>query len=234
VKANRVAGAGGRLSATSPTLVPKARASGNSGSGRTLMVKYTLIAAATVAAAVTFGGCGGGNDQTLPPTTTTSAATSPSAPTSTPPAWQSKYTPAQIKTYNAALKRWNEYWTKSNQIYAEGVDTPGAEQVFKDYTAISPSLINKLKTYYQQGIRITTPPNALWTRPLAIRGATYVKFEQCTDYSGEKAVQNGKPAKLAVKHKVTPVTVEIEKPAGHDWTIFSMTVKDQKSCARQQ
>ena len=71
--------------AMSSRLVPKARASGDSGSGRTLM-KRTLIAATALALAGTLTGCGGDDEPssiTVPDDTTTTER--PTTTTTTDP-----------------------------------------------------------------------------------------------------------------------------------------------------
>lgn len=97
----------------SSRLVAKARMSGDSGSGRTLM-KRMGIAATALALAATLTGCAGDDEpeslDTNEPATTPSVTSAPTSPSPSPTvdrdAWRSKLTNAQLREFDYALRTW--------------------------------------------------------------------------------------------------------------------------------
>lgn len=181
----------GRLSAMSSGLVPEAHASGDSGSGRTLM-KRILIAATALALAGTLSGCGGDDEPKADPTPTKSASPS-SSTTSTPePTWDDKYSPAQLKRYRAARNRWLEFWRFYTEAARKGVDTPGVKAGFEQYS-MSPlgEYSNFLEAYVRGGARMEVPPELLWTSATNI-GKDTVDFRYCLDNTNIRITVDGK------------------------------------------
>jgi hypothetical protein len=182
-------GAVGDLSAMSSKLVPKARASGNSGSGRTLM-KRILIAATALALAGTLASCGGDGEPKADPTPTKSA--SPSATITTPePTWDDEYTPAQLTRYRAARDRWLDFWRFYTEVTRKGVDAPGVKAGFEKYSMFPKSeYSNFLDSYVRGGARMEVPPEVLWTSAARIGNDT-VDFNYCLDNTNIRITVNG-------------------------------------------
>jgi len=178
----------GNLSAMSSRLVPKARASGDSGSGRTLM-KRTLIAATALALAGTLAGCS--EDEPKADPTPTESTSSPSATTTPEPTWDDKYSPAQLKSYRAARDRWLEYWDFYTEITRKGVDTPGVKSGFEKYS-MSPlgDRSQFLDNYVRSGARSEVPPEVLWTSAERIT-QDVVDFNYCLDHTNSRVTVNG-------------------------------------------
>ena len=198
-------------------------------------MRRATAAAACLIGIVAFAGCGGGDETvtTSHPSEPTETLSSPAPATSSaPPAWEEHFSASQLEQFRAALSRWQEYSAKARQIYKQGKDTPGAEAVFRQYTAIAPGLIADLKrTYDTGGLRIVRPSKAISFKALSI-GSNRVVIGQCTDYTDMVVTQNGqKVADALPDHLQTTLRIEMEKPSGHDWTIFSIGGKDKSSCA---
>jgi hypothetical protein len=184
-------GAVGNLSAMSSRLVPQARASGDSGSGRTLM-KRTLIAATALALAGTLSSCGGDDEPQADPTPTKSASPTASATSTPEPTWDDKYSPAQLKRYRAARDRWLEFWRFYTDITRKGVDTPGVKSGFEQYSMFPTSEYSSfLDSYVRGGARMEVPPEVLWTSASRIRKDT-VDFNYCLDNTNIRITVNGK------------------------------------------
>ena len=156
-----------------------------------MMRTFSRSAAAIACAAALFttSACQDSDPQPSPePTETTTSAT----PTPTKPAWESKYTPEQLKAYETALARFTEYEQRAEPIWARGKVTPGAEALFKEYWAAWPNTLNTLRFYEQVGDRIVGLPTVIWSRPSKVTthelGAT-VTIQQCID-----------PSTIEVKH----------------------------------
>lgn len=182
------------MPAVSSRLVSKARSSGNSGSGRTLM-KRTLIAATTFALAGALAGCGGDDEPKADPTPTQS-----STPTATPtpePTWDDKYGPAQLKRYEAARGVWLEYWDFYIEIARKGADTPSVQRGFEKYS-LNPlgERSEFLDTYVRGGARMEVPPVVLWTSASKI-GRTTVIFNYCLDYTDARITTNGQVTQIS-------------------------------------
>ena len=101
------------------------------------LVTFTLIAALS-------GGltaCGGEDDpQTKPSPRTTTSTNDPSPSNDSsgaggpPSGWEDKFTRGQLNSYNAALRRWEQYTKLSNEIYRKGRDTPDARNTLREFS----------------------------------------------------------------------------------------------------
>ena len=200
-------------------------------------LKRMLVAVACLLIGVGVAACSAddapGTRPSPSPLTESSTSTSSPSTAETPPAWESKYSPRELAQYREALRRWQEYSAKTEQIYKQGKDTPGAEAVFRQYTAIAPGLIADLKrTYDIGGLRIVRASKPISFKALSIE-SNRVVIGQCTDYADMVVTQNGQKVSDALPdHLHTTLRIEMEKPSGHDWTIFSIGGKDETSCVK--
>jgi hypothetical protein len=173
-------------------------------------------------------GCGG-EDEPAPNAepTISGSPTEPTEPTSTAPAWESKYTDVQLEAYEAALARWETYENRSEPIWAEGKATERAEAFFKQYFP-SPQwqgYYNRLVTYEQVDVQIEGLADVHWSKPKSVsKDGRSVVIDQCVDYTTITTTQRGELAQ-PVKWQQRPNlrTINLEKPEGHDWLIYGVT-----------
>lgn len=197
-----------------------------------LFRRHLRIAALSVAllAPMTACGGGGGGDGELEaaPSASTSTAQSPSPTETTPtePAWQEKYTDAQLEAYNDALSRYEEYETRTEPIWAEGKATDRAEALFKQYfpSPLWQGQLRLLSSYEQGSVTRDGRADVYWSKAKLISDSgRSVVINQCVDYTPIVTRQNGKEAKRpgwALKPNLR--TVNLEKPQGSDWLIYGV------------
>lgn len=216
-----------------PAMSPKARVSGDSGFGRTLM-KRILIAATTLALAGTLAGCGGDDEPNAEPTPTQSTSTSTVTPTPTPtpePTWDDKFSPPQMERYEAARDVWLEYWDFYTEITRKGVDTPAVLRGFEKYS-LNPlgDRSTFLDLFVRGGARMEVPPKVLWTSAQKIAKAA-VDFNYCLDFTAARTTVHGKvdPADPPLRKLVT---VRMQKTSeGWKKRGFLSPDKETKSCS---
>jgi len=197
------------------------------------LVSLTLIAALSGS----LTACGGEDDpQTKPsPRTTTSTnAPSPSNDSSEaggpPSGWEDKFTRGQLNSYNAALRRWEQYTKLSNEIYRKGKNTPKARKTLREYSLFWQRDVATLaRDFDKGGVRIEVPEEPLWTYAKSVK-PTYVVIVQCTDYSNIKYTKNGDVLDNKPKHLITPFVVRMGKVEGEDWKFERGALKDKTSC----
>lgn len=153
--------------------------------------------AAAIALALAVSACNGGSDEPepLPPETSASTPTDTPTPTQDPDAWRTKFDPAELKAYDAALQRWEEYESRSEPIWAKGEVTPAAEALFKEYWSTWGVLLNRLQTYEKNGISISGTAKVLSSKAASINlsSAKRVVLKQCIDPSPITDLVNGEP-----------------------------------------
>jgi hypothetical protein len=183
-----------------------------------------------VAVALLLGAaaCGGGDVPGASPSdpTTSQGSASPTKSATTEPAWEKKYTPKQLKAYEAALKRWEEYESRSAPIWSRGKATDAAATLFKQYYP-SPAWQRQarlLASYEQGSVTRTGTADVYWSKPkLITKNGLSVEINQCVDYTPIVTRQNGqetdRPA-WALKPNVR--TISLAKPKGHDWLIYGV------------
>ena len=201
---------------------------------RQCMVTLTLIAALSGSLAA----CGGGSDPETTPPPSTPASTKDPSPSSDPseaggpPAgWQDKFTHKQMDTYNAALRRWEQYTKLSNEIYRTGKDTPDARDTLQEFSLLwQRDVVILTRDYSKGGIRDEVPPQPLWTYATSIK-PSQVAMIQCTDYSHARTTKNGDVLVNKPRHQVTPLIVRMTKTTDGDWKVRSTTLRDKASCA---
>jgi len=181
--------------------------------------------------------CGGGDPSAGPsPSTPVSSSLAPTtpAPTSTSPsqseAWRSHFNAAQLRAYDAALQRWEDYESRSEPIWAKGKATAAAKALFMQYYP-SPAWVgvwNTLQTYQQAKVKIVGLPKVYWSRGKSITAAASdVVIDQCLDYMPVQRTQDGQ-AIQPPNPKPQLRIVELYKAPGHDWLVRSVTTSTDK------
>lgn len=193
--------------------------------------RTTALTAAVLTVVFAASACTGGDEEPetgVPPETSTSTPTKTPTPTPTkdPDAWRAKFKPAQLKAYDAALQRWEEYEARAEPIWAKGKATPAAEKLFKEYFPhpIWQAQFEQLQTYEQYEVQIEGTPEVLWSRARRIStSGSGVVIAQCVDYRSTTTTQHGKPT-TPIKARQKPVLREINmsQPKGYDWLIYGI------------
>ncbi|WP_300644523.1 hypothetical protein [Nocardioides sp.] len=201
------------------------------------MRRFHRNTVAAVAAAVLMLGaaaCGGeddpkGGDGNSPSPTTSTAPTEDASEASDE--WKSKYTKAQLTSYEDALARWNEYEQRSAPLWARGKATEAAAKLFKSYfpSPFWQSQYRRLASYEQVDVKIEGTPGIYWSKAKSISdNGLSVEIQQCVDNTQIKVTQRGKPAKpVRAQQKPNLRIISLSKPEGHDWLIYG--IKDASS-----
>lgn len=204
-----------------------------------MRLRYRLLALTLIATlSGSLTSCSERNDdpQTKPPPSNTTSTKDPS-PTDDPSnvggpptGWKDKFTREQMNSYNAALRRWEQYTKLSNQIYRKGQDTPEARKTLQEFSLLWQRDVVTLATDYDKGgLRREVPAEPVWTYAKSVK-PTYVVIVQCTDYSKIKYTKNGDVLDNKPNHVVTPLVVRMGKPKGKEWVFEGSTLKDNESC----
>ncbi len=164
-------------------------------------IRRTSVAAAVALLTVTTAACNDDNVTGADPLPSVRASdpTEPSSSsTPTQPAWTSKYTPRELRAFEQALVRWEDYEERSEPIWRRGELTPAADSLFRTYFVSWLNESNTLATYEKADVKIIGTPEVLSSRPRGIRltegGGGQVRILQCVDYSTQKLMQNGQEA----------------------------------------
>ncbi len=143
-----------------------------------MTLRRRLLALALIAAlSGSLTACGGGGDPETKPSpsnTTSMEDPSPSDDSSEaggPPAgWEDKFTRGQMNTYNAALRRWEQYTKLSNEIYRKGKDTPEARKTLREYSLFwQRDVADASQDFDKGGMRKKCPTEPLWTYATSIK-----------------------------------------------------------------
>lgn len=196
------------------------------------MRRFHRNTVAAVAAAVLMLGaaaCGGeddpkGDGNSPSPTVSTSPTEDASQASD---AWKSKYTKAQLTSYEDALARWNEYEQRSAPLWARGKATEAAAKLFKSYfpSPFWQSQYRRLASYEQAEVKVEGTPGIYWSKAKSISdNGLSVEINQCVDYTKGKTTQGGKTVNApAWVSKPNLRTISLSKPEGHDWLIYGIT-----------
>ena len=160
----------------------------------TLRLRLSLALIAALSSSVTA--CSGDSDpETKPSETPSMKDVSPSAGPSKaggpPTGWEDKFTREQMNSYNAALRRWEQYTKLSNEIYRKGKDTPEARDTLQEFSLFwQQDVVTLARDFDKGGIREEVPPEPVWTYATSIE-ASQVTIIQCTDYSNARITKPG-------------------------------------------
>ena len=125
--------------------------------------------------------CGGGGDPETKPSPSTTTSTEDPSPSDDPseaggpPAgWEDKFTREQMNTYNAALRRWEQYTKLSNEIYRKGKDTPDARNTLQEFSLFwQRDVADPVQGLRQGRLAREVPSEPLWTYARSVK-PTYV------------------------------------------------------------
>ena len=197
---------------------------------RRLVTGFTLIVLVVSTAACAGESPGTGSPKghatsaTGTTSTETSPSTSPSTPAKDPDAWKAEFTPAQLDAYEAALRRFESYESRSEPIWAKGQATPAAERLFKEFFPHPTwmSYWERLQGYEQVKVKIAGTPTVLWSEAQSVtESGSGVRIQQCVDYTPVIRTQAGSPIERPVPKPQTR-TIYLSKPDGYDWLIFGV------------
>jgi hypothetical protein len=189
--------------------------------------KNTCAALGAIVFMLGAAACGGGDPKSDPSPSSPTTSTSPtSSPSPTSDAWKAQYSPAQLKAYNAALARWNEYEQQSEPIWARGKATQAAANLFKEYFP-SPAWqaqYRRLASYEQVDVKVNGTPGIYWSKATKISdNGLSVEITQCVDNTQIKVTQNGMPAKpVKAQQKPNIRVLSLSKPKGYDWLVYGI------------
>lgn len=151
--------------------------------------------------------------QPLPPGESSTPAPTTASPSPTRPAWESTYTSQQLRTYEAALRRYQEYETQAEPVWRAGKANARTERFFKKYFFAWPNQQRRLATYEEVEVRTFGLGRTLSSRPTRIiasggDGGQSVTIRQCVDFNTTRTTQYGKVTKkFTTKPQVRIVTL---------------------------
>ena len=172
-----------------------------------------MLVTVTLAGVMLTSACQGeAEPEPLPPAE--SSTTAPVTPSSSPapaPAWESKYTPRQLRTYESALRRYQEYETKSEPIWRAGKANARTEHFFKEYFFAWPNQQRLLALYEENEVQIHGTPAVLRSQPTRVAMSDEgesVTIKQCVNFNASRTIQYGKETKkLSKRPQVRIVTL---------------------------
>jgi hypothetical protein len=185
-----------------------------------------ILVAVTFAGLVLTSACQSeAGPEPLPPAeSSTTAAVTPRPSPTQPASWESKYTPRQLRAYESALRRYQEYETRSEPIWRAGKATPQTRAFFKEYFLGWFNQQRLLATYEQVEVRMFGLGRTLRSRPIRVAFADdgeSVTIKQCVDFSTTRTTQYGKKTKkLTTRPQVRVVTLSrFTRPSEAPWKI---------------
>lgn len=199
----------------------------------TTLRRYAMACAALAALALFATACGGDDPETAPTGEPTSTATSTTSeprteptPTTDPDAWRTKYSPAQLDAFDAALQRWESFESRSEPIWANGEATPAAEMLFKEFFP-DPAwreYLERLETYEEVEVKSEGLASVYWSKAKSIsKQGTALQIVQCVDYTTIRGTQRGEPVtRPAWLEKPQLRKLFLSKPEGYDWLIYGV------------
>ncbi len=189
-----------------------------------MTLRYRLVTLTLIAAlSGSLTACGGSSDpETKPPpsnstgTKDPSPSDDPSDAGGPPTGWEDKFTREQMNTYNAALRRWQQYTKLSNEIYRKGKDTPEARDTLQEFSLFwQRDVVTLARDFDKGGIREEVPPKPLWTYATSIEADAKWRWSSAPTTARSKYTKNGDVLDNKPKHLVTPLVVRMTKTT--DW-----------------
>ncbi len=208
-------------------------------------VRSRAAVSASLALLLTLAACGSDQPEPIPPAppseSNSAATSSPSStetdkPSGVPAGWEEEFSDRQLRAYQAALSRWERYRRGTGPIYAEGKNTPAARRFLRRSDLRWREQIGILEGIEQAGLREIRPPEPLRSRAQSVEfgqdGTGTVVITQCTDYTAMRWERNGSVEKgLKPNTLVTPLVIQMEKPAQRNWMLVESQLEGTKSCA---
>lgn len=188
-----------------------------------------LLVAVTLAGLVLTSACQNeSRPEPLPPAEPSNTTAATPRPSPTPAqAWESKYTPRQLRTYEAALRRYQEYETRSEPIWRAGEANAQTERFFKEYFLGWFNQQRLLATYEKYEVRLIGLGRTLSSRPTRIVAAgsdgQSVTIKQCVDFNRTRTTQYGKETKkFTKKPQVRTITLSRFDRPDAPWIITEL------------
>jgi hypothetical protein len=160
--------------------------------------KNQIVAVVTLAGLVFTSACQNDSGAEPLPSATNSSTTAAATPRPIPtraPDWESRYTPRQLRAYEAALRRFQEYETRSEPIWAAGKANAQTERFFKMYFLDWFNQQRLLTTYEDNEIRLFGLGRTVSSRPTRVAisdEGESVTIKQCVDFNTTRTTQHGK------------------------------------------
>ena len=192
--------------------------------------KNGMLVAVTLAGLVLTSACQSeAGPEPLPPAeSSTTAAVTPRPSPTQPAAWESKFTPRQLRAYESALRRYQEYETRSEPIWRAGEANARTERFFKGYFFAWLNQQRRLAVYEEAEVRSFGLGRTLSSRPTRIvasggSGGQSVTIRQCVDFNGTRTTQYGKVTKkFTRKPQVRTITLSRYNGPEAPWMISSL------------
>lgn len=146
--------------------------------------RHALASTLVAGLALTAAGCGlsGTEESDLPETSPSARASATPSASPAADAWRAKFSGRELKAYDQALQRWEEYESRSEPVWARGKVTPAAEALFKEYWMTYGTQLSRLETYELMEIAVSGTPEVLWSKAARFEhDARRVVIKQCID-----------------------------------------------------
>lgn len=194
--------------------------------------RYALAVSVVSVLALFTTACTGDDPETEPTDAPPSSAIgstdepTPTSPTPTldPDAWRSNFSAAQLEDYEAALKRWESYESRSEPIWAKGEATPAAEKLFKEFFP-HPAWMDyweRLQGYEKINVKVSGTPTVYWSKAKSVSASgSSVQVQQCVDYAPVQRTQDGNEISRPAP-KPQSRTIFLSQPTGYDWLVYGV------------
>lgn len=157
--------------------------------------RYRHAALAGAALTLVLTGCQSDSDDRDEGTETPSATATPTeTETTTDTSWREAYTEDELRAFDDAVQRVDDYEQSAEPIWREGVATPEAQALFTEYWLVPQVPFGQLQTYQEADVQITGRPTVLDSRATRISlsdSGESVTIDQCVDYSTSRFIQYG-------------------------------------------
>lgn len=196
--------------------------------------RYAVTGLVIGALTLSTAGCADdGDPETAPTDSPTSSATDSKSepttdptPTTDPNAWRTKFSPAQLQSYDMALQRWETYESRSEPIWARGEATLAAEKLFKEFFPHPAwrGYLDRLETYEEVEVKSEGLASVYWSKARSIsKQGDSVQIVQCVDYTTIDGTQRGEPVtRPAWLEKPQLRKLFLSRPEGYDWLIYGV------------
>lgn len=196
----------------------------------TKLKKLTAILLVAVVSA-SMAACGSGSPRAVPTIT-------PTVTTSTPtvPAWEAKFTAAQISDYNAALAAYERLQVREAPIWANPTRYTSAQaQAIFNVDWLTPSVpMYQYQAYLQNHARSIGTATVLSSELLSAtrvdHGLVQIRIQQCVDGSTVKNTVNGQPLAGQRSPRASRTLALVKLPSGLIKLVSSASSKGSGSC----
>lgn len=198
-----------------------------------ILRRYAIAGVALTSLSLVTSACAGNGDAEpaptgAPPSSATASTSEPPTASPTPTldadSWESKFSAAQLKDYEAALQRWQSYESRSEPIWAKGEATSAAEKLFKEFFP-HPAWMDyweRLQGYEEINVKVSGTPTVYWSKAKSVsaRGRS-VQVQQCVDYTPVARTQAGDEISRPTPEPQLR-TIFLSQPEGYGWLIYGV------------